>query len=130
MGEKGENENITSAKNDSFFSMEVDAPSMIDCFVNHPAVIEMEALGNAKFHTYTTTCPLPHSNLRDKQLQDEELMRKANHNPALFKWIPFGDIELLCICPPNTQVYRICIPTNVLTDIVQWYHETLSLIHI
>ena len=38
----------------------------------------------------------------------------------------FGDIELLCVCPPNTDVYRICIPANSLSEIIEWYHEALG----
>ena len=106
--------------------MEVDSPSLNDCFLCHPAVMEMEAMGNAKFHAFATTCPLPHSNLREKQLEDQLLLEKAKLNPQLFKWISFGDVDLLCVCPPKTEVYRICIPTNLLTEIIEWYHEALG----
>ena len=81
--------------------MEVDSPSMLDCFTHHPAAMEMEAMGHAKFHAFATTCPLPHSNIRDKQLEDSQLLEKAKLNPLLYKWISFGDIELLCVCPPT-----------------------------
>jgi RNase H-like domain found in reverse transcriptase/Integrase zinc binding domain len=108
-----------------FFAIEIDAPELLECLLYHPNV--MEEQGNMPFDMFSTMqCPLTFENIREQQMQDPLLLNKNQKQPDLYKWISFGSVDLLCICPPNTTVYRICIPSTMLEPLIEWYHYTLG----
>ena len=80
------------------------------------------------FNSFATDndCPLPFPTIRAQQLADPALCNKANTHPNLYKWIPFGDNVLLCLCHANTNVCRICIPTSMLSSLIEWHHTKLG----
>ena len=103
MGELGQGENAIFPQNDSFSPVEVDSPSVLDGFVHHPTVMEMKAVGNAECHAFAVSSPLPHSNLRERQLEDSQLLENAKLNLSLRKLISFGHVTLNCcvFVPPT-----------------------------
>ena len=107
-----------------FFSMEIDDPDLLDCFLYHPDV--MEASGDSSFDAYANMrYPLQYPELREAQLADNGLMAKAENEPQRYQWKAFGDVEVLCLCLPDTD-FRICVPDELLPNVIEYFHHRMG----
>lgn len=99
---------------ESFYSLMMDDMKLTECFLNHPPLNELPF-------------PLHFGDIHLQQQHDAQLHEHMQRHPDHFQQIVFGDdISLICYCRQPNETPRICIPTNLLNNIIQWYHVTLS----
>jgi hypothetical protein len=100
---------------DNAYSL-IDEPDLTECLLLHPQFDEQGSF------------PLRYDILRAYQELEPELMQAGtDHTMPQFKLQTFADVELVVYSPPeNPALWRICIPTGMLEQLVRWYHITLS----
>jgi hypothetical protein len=95
------------------FSILMDAPDLLECFLNHPDPNDI-------------VFPLDYALLRQEQFNDLTLQAAWQAQPTKFVIHDFGTVQLLChVTQPNAP-WKIAIPTSLLTNIVRWYHCVLN----
>jgi hypothetical protein len=109
MGSDGPNPSTES----NYFSFHYDDDDMLDCFLNHPPLEEMQY-------------PLDYQLIQQNQFDDEQLQQLRQQRPNDYPVMDMGnDINLICQVRPD-RPWRICIPTSMVTDIIRWYHIVLG----
>jgi putative transposase len=96
-----------------FFSFHFDDDEMLDCFLNHPPLEEMQY-------------PLNYGLIQANQFEDNQLQIMHQQRPEQYPIIDMGnDIQLICQTRPN-KPWRIAIPTVMVENIIRWYHQVLG----
>lgn len=97
-----------------FFSFHFDDDEMLDCFLNHPPLEEMQY-------------PLDYALIRQNQFEDVALQNLLLTKPAEYTIKDMGSgVQLMCHVRPDPLPWRICIPTIMVDDIIKWYHQVLG----
>jgi hypothetical protein len=98
----------------NFYSFHFDDDNFLDCFLNqHPPLTEMQF-------------SLDYQLIQQNQFKDEQLQQIRQQRPQEYPIIDMGnDVHLICQVRPN-RPWRICMPTNMITDIIRWYHLVLG----
>jgi hypothetical protein len=109
--------NATSSNDtldDSFYSMAIDDPSLLDYFVHLP-----EQAGLPSVLTY--------ENIAEAQAQDAELLQfVANEPNKLVPQMLAPNISVYCYIRQPNGPWKIYLPTELLNSAVRWYHMALS----
>jgi putative transposase len=118
--EEEEKQNIPGSKwphpihDSNFFSFHYDDDDLLECFLNHPPLEEMQY-------------PLNYQLIQQNQFDDEQLQQLRQQRPQEYPIIDMGnDVQLICQLRPNNPTWRICIPTSMVNDIIRWYHIVLG----
>ena len=98
----------------SGYSMAMDNPSLVDCFVNLPPLGDVPV-------------PLSFKACAAAQAQDATLQQKLVTNPARYVQNQLApNANVICyLSKPNTP-WKICIPDSKLDEIIQWHHMHLG----
>jgi hypothetical protein len=100
--------------NDSFYSMAIDDPSLLDCFVHLP-----DQAGVPFVLTY--------ENIAEAQARDAELLQFIANEPN--KFVPqmlSPNISVYCYVRQPNEPWKIYLPTELLDSAIRWYHLALS----
>ncbi|KAL7568790.1 hypothetical protein ACA910_007210 [Epithemia clementina (nom. ined.)] len=96
------------------YSMAMDDPSLVDCFVHLPS------LG-------TIPLPLSYEVCATAQNQDPQLLQKVIDEPQRYVCQQLApNANLICYIPAPGEPWKICLPLHKLPDTVQWYHIHLG----
>ena len=98
----------------SGYSMAMDNPSLVDCFVNLPPLGDVPV--PLSFEAYATA-----------QAQDAMLQQKLVTNPTRYVQNQLApNANVICyLSQPNT-LWKIRIPDSKLDEIIQWHHTHLG----
>ena len=98
----------------SFYTMAIDDPSLIDCFVHLPA-------------QHGNNFVLDYGNISDAQDRDAELQNLAINQPAKYvRQLLAPGRQVWCyIAQPNVP-WKIYLPNELLEPAIRWYHHALS----
>ena len=98
----------------SSYSMAMDDPSLVDCFVNLPP------LGNVPL-------PLSFEACAAAQAQDATLQQKLATDPARYVQNQLApNANVICYLSQPNAPWKICIPDSKLDEIIQWHHTHLG----
>ena len=99
----------------SGYSMAMDNPSLIDCFVN------LSPLGDVPV-------PLSFKACAAAQAQDAMLQQKLLTDPAQYVQNQLApNANVICYLSQPNALWKICIPNSKLDEIIQWHHTHLVL---
>jgi hypothetical protein len=97
----------------NFYFFHFDDDDFLDCFLNHPPLTE-------------TQCPLDYHLIQHNQFDDAQLQQLRQQSPHEYPVMDMGnDVQLICQLWPD-RPWHICIPTNMVTYIIYWYHLVLG----
>jgi hypothetical protein len=100
---------------DNTFAIEMDDPALLDCFLNHPPLEEIPYF------------PLEYREIQQRQFADDDLNALRQEKPYQFPVIDMGNnVQLICYQPIPNEAWKIAVPTNMLDDLINWYHTTLN----
>jgi hypothetical protein len=100
---------------DSVFSIELDDPALLDCFLNHPPMEDVPYF------------PLDHREMQQRQFTDGDLNALRQEKPHQFPAIDMGDnMHLICYQPLPAEAWKIATPTSMIDDLINWCHITLN----
>ena len=106
-----------SSSDDSFFFSLTDHELMLDCFLNFPAPQQMRY-------------PLDLRWIQENQFEDRDLNAQRRQHPLNFPARTIDDVPLLCYrrdhLDNNEGNWRICIPSGLLLETVQFFHKALG----
>jgi hypothetical protein len=98
----------------TFYSMAIDDPSLLDCFVHLP-----DQAGVPFVLTY--------ENMANAQAQDAELLQFVANEPNKFvSQMLAPNISVYCYIRQPNEPWKIHLPTALLNSAVQWYHMAFS----
>ena len=102
---------------ESLFSSIIDSPDLLDCFLNLPAPQQMRN-------------PIEIAWIQENQFEDAELEQMRQQHPLNFPVRHFGNHPLVCYrhdhLDQNELGWKICIPTALLQNTVEWFHRILG----
>ena len=104
---------VTRETDNFSFSLELDAPELVDCFLYHPLDDDRDPY------------PLDYELLQHAQFDDQELQLVAAQDHETYPVQQFNGIPLICYAQ-NDKPWRICIPDQHLNRVVDWYHRILG----
>ena len=98
----------------SGYSMAMDSPSLVDCFVNLPPLGDVPV--PLSFEACTAT-----------QAQDAMLQQKLVTDPAQYVQNQLApNANVICYLSQPNVLWKICIPDSKLDEIIQWHHTHLG----
>ena len=98
----------------SGYSMAMDNPSLIDCFVNLPPLGDVPV-------------PLSFKACTAAQAQDATLQQKLVTDPARYVQNQLApNANVICYLSQPNAPWKICIPDSKLDEIIQWHHTHLG----
>ena len=98
----------------SGYSMAMDNPSLVDCFVNLPPLGEVPV-------------PLSFEACAAAQAQDATLQQKLVTDPTRYVQNQLApNANVICYLSQPTAPWKICIPDSKLDEIIQWHHTHLG----
>jgi hypothetical protein len=97
-------------ENVSFIS---DDDELLECFLNLPDANDIP-------FALDLEC------LAQGQNEDPALWQKCMQHPLQYPEQNFGNTHVLLFQPTPTTAWKICIPTQQLDEVVQWYHLALN----
>ena len=98
----------------SSYSMAMDNPSLVDCFVNLPPFGDVPV-------------PLSFEACTAAQAQDAMLQQKLVTDPAQYVQNQLApDANIICYLSQPNAPRKICIPDSKLDEIIQWHHMHLG----
>ena len=98
----------------SGYSMAMDNPSLIDCFVNLPPLGDVPV-------------PLSFEACAAAQAQDATLQQKLVTDPARYVQNQLApNANVICYLSQPNAPWKICIPDSKLDEIIQWHHTHLG----
>jgi hypothetical protein len=86
---------------------------MLECFLNLPDKKELP---------FALDLQLIATGQHNGQL----LWQQRIAHPMQYPERQFGQIRLLTYLPPPNAQWKICVPTQQLCNLTQWYHQALS----
>ena len=89
----------------SSFSIALDDPLMLECFLNHPDPNDI-------------IFPLDYALLQQQQFDDLPLQYAHDTQPNQFPIHNFGEVQLVCYVSNPAVPWRIVIPTQALNNMV------------
>ena len=94
----------------------ISDPELVDCFLNYPALHQMQY-------------PLNYQNIQAGQFNDVQLQNERNKDPQRFPVRFVSGVPLICWrshlqAPPGD--WKIALPSVLIPDIVEWYHKVLG----
>ena len=95
------------------FSFILDDEEMLECFLNLPAQDEIPFA-------------LDLQQISQGQNNDPELLQRRMQHPMQYPKQQFGDIHILSFQPTPESRWKICIPTQQLENITNWFHTVLN----
>lgn len=106
---------MSSAPSDAFYSMAIDDPEMLDCFVHLPA-------------SSGTPFTLDYREILDAQSEDARLIALREKEPERFSTqLLAPNTELVVYtAQPNGTPWKIYLPTQMLDQAIEWYHLALG----
>ena len=98
----------------SSYSMAMDNPSLVDCFVNFPPLGDVPV-------------PLSFEACTTAQAQDATLQQKLVTDPARYVQNQLApNANMICYLSQPNALWKICIPDSKLDEIIQWHHMHLG----
>ena len=98
----------------SGYSMAMDNPSLVDCFVHLPPLGDVPV-------------PLSFKAYAAAQAQDATLQQKLVTNPAWYVQNQLApNANVICYLSQPNALWKICIPDSKLDEIIQWHHTHLG----
>ena len=98
----------------SGYSMAMDNPSLVDCFVNLPPLGDVPV-------------PLSFEACTAAQAQDATLQQKLVTDPAWYVQTQLApNANIICYLSQPNAPWKICIPDSKLDEIIQWHHTHLG----
>jgi hypothetical protein len=91
----------------------------LDCFLFHPDVMTFDAFP-------IINSPITYENIRIEQQSEPALLLQAQNDPATYQTRTFNQVDLICVRNPRTNAFNICLPTAILPETVEWYHQMLG----
>ena len=70
--------------------------------------------------------PLHYAAIANFQQQDNELQQRFQHNQQQHPQQQFENHQLICCRPEPAAPWRIAIPSNMLDNLVHWFHLVTS----
>jgi hypothetical protein len=102
--------NINTVKN---VSVLLDDNKLLECFLNLPDENDLP---------FT----LDLQRIATGQQNNQALWQRCLTNPLRYPEQYFGNTQVLTYLPTPNSEWKICIPTQQLQDLVNWYHKALS----
>jgi hypothetical protein len=100
---------------DSVFSIELDDPALLDCFLNHPPMEDIPYF------------PLDCRETQQRQFAVGNLNALRQEKPCQFPVIDMGDnTHLICYQPFPAEAWKTAMPTSMIDDLINWCHITLN----
>jgi transposase InsO family protein len=104
-------DNVVSA-----YSIAVDDPQMLESFLNHPPLQEMQN-------------PMDPRRIQQFQFEDQQLEMQRQQNPQRFpvKFVQGRPLVCYKMHPNDPEgAWKIALPTGLLDGVVGWYHRVLG----
>jgi hypothetical protein len=112
--QKAPSTNFDAPSNDSHYSMAIDNPSLLDCFVHL-----LDQAGVPFVLTY--------ENIAEAQAGGAELLQFIANEPNKFvSQILAPNISVYCHIRQPNEPWKIYLPTELLDSAIRWYHLALS----
>ena len=98
----------------SGYSLAMDNPSLIDCFVNLPPLGDVPV-------------PLSFEACAAAQAQDATLQQKLVTDPTRYVQNQLApNANVICYLSQPNAPWKICIPDSKLDELIQWHHTHLG----
>ena len=88
-------------------------PDLFDCFLQYPLLLQ----GKLPFHMKT---------LFDYQQQDAVLLVTVMNDSQRYQTCLLGSHNIITFTPLPTSDWKIAVPENLLSPLVDWYHKALA----
>jgi hypothetical protein len=91
----------------------LDDEELLECFLNLPDANDLPFA-------------LDLERIAQGQNNDPALWQSRMQHPLQYPEQQFGNTRVLSYKPTPTSVWKICIPTQQLENVVQWFHQALN----
>ena len=96
------------------FSMELDDPELLECFLNYPILEENEPF------------PLDYRHIQTQQQQDPILQQLKGNEPHKYPVQTLDGIDLICYLPTPNSPWKIYLPSTILDRTILWFHQAMN----
>ena len=72
--------------------------------------------------------PINMTNIFNHQQADQRILDERQNNPLQIREKMIGDLPIIMKVPDPRQpdIFQICLPSSLMSAVVEWYHITLG----
>ena len=96
------------------FSMELDDPELLECFLNYPTLED-----NKPF-------PLDYQHIHNEQQQDPILQQFRHNEPNKYPVQNLNGVDLICYLQTPNSPWKIYLPSSILDCTILWFHQVMN----